>query len=408
MQLRTALILSVGINLVLGAGWYYASRPQASVVVSLLPPDNGGPTKGPSNAVPRPRVNVVTRTQLISWKALESSDYMVYIRNLRAVECPEQTIRDIIIADVNQAFSRRRATEAISVYQHWWRLIPDGDLEKDAAAKLLALESERKSLLTKLLGPGWESDPNVPPLEQGSSICLTGPILGDLPDATKLEVYNIAVGMDKKLDAYREAQLKLGKPTDPAEELRIQQGTRSELAKLLTPAQLEEFLLRYSDTAQFLRMEMHSVELSADEFRALFKAQDAIQSQTAWSYDGADPEAKRMKDALQQESENSIRTALGDERYKQYKLNQDPEYVEAKVTFSKLGLGDEKLMPVYQINQLTGVEIQRIRSDDSLSLDEKVEAIANVQLEQQRSLQQVLGEKAFAKWIGIKAAEFSK
>ena len=66
---------------------------------------------------PRPRqtkTNLVVRRQLFSWQEIESADYPTYVANLRQIGCPEQTIRDIIIADVNALYSRRRATELVT------------------------------------------------------------------------------------------------------------------------------------------------------------------------------------------------------------------------------------------------------------------------------------------------------
>src|SRR5881394_530262 len=71
------------------------------------------------------RTNVVVRRQFFSWKEVESPDYPTYIANLRDIGCPEQTIRDIIIADVNAMFSRRRATELVTAEQQWWKSEPD-------------------------------------------------------------------------------------------------------------------------------------------------------------------------------------------------------------------------------------------------------------------------------------------
>src|SRR5690349_18229249 len=42
------------------------------------------------------------------WSDLESSDYHTYLANLRNIGCPEQTIRDIITADVDSVFAQRR------------------------------------------------------------------------------------------------------------------------------------------------------------------------------------------------------------------------------------------------------------------------------------------------------------
>jgi hypothetical protein len=42
-----------------------------------------------------------------TWEAVESGDYLTYIENLRTIGCPEETIRDIISADVNKLFDQR-------------------------------------------------------------------------------------------------------------------------------------------------------------------------------------------------------------------------------------------------------------------------------------------------------------
>ncbi len=42
------------------------------------------------------------------WSEIESSDYLIYVKNLRQIGCPEQTIRDIIQADVASLFAAKR------------------------------------------------------------------------------------------------------------------------------------------------------------------------------------------------------------------------------------------------------------------------------------------------------------
>lgn len=49
-----------------------------------------------------------TESQPFRWASVESTDYRTYIANLRGIECPEQTIRDIIKADVDALYAPRR------------------------------------------------------------------------------------------------------------------------------------------------------------------------------------------------------------------------------------------------------------------------------------------------------------
>src|SRR5437667_5207586 len=165
MRGRVLLFCSLGFNAALAAALLYflppATKNNSALLVKPPQPDPGKVYK----------TNVVVRRQNFTWNQIESGDYPTYILNLRAIGCPETTIRDIIVADVNHLFARRRATEVVTAEQQWWRSEPDPDVTQGASEKLKALEHERRNLLTALLGPAWESSyypypshPNSTPL----------------------------------------------------------------------------------------------------------------------------------------------------------------------------------------------------------------------------------------------------
>src|SRR5262245_41344240 len=64
----------------------------------------------------------ITKPPLPDWLAVESDDYRTYIKNLQAIDCPVQTIRDIVTADVVAVFAAKR-DEAIQArfqnYSYW-------------------------------------------------------------------------------------------------------------------------------------------------------------------------------------------------------------------------------------------------------------------------------------------------
>src|SRR3954469_24059643 len=197
MRPRTWLVVSLGLNLLLLGGWIVArhSIPKPAAAEET--------TTGPRDTVYR--TNVVIRRQNFTWEEVESADYVTYIKNLHSIGCPDKTIRDIIVADINDYYAHRRLTEVPAPEQQWWRSDPDPDVIQKAAAKVKDLEAERKALLTKLLGPGWDTDANaLPPAPTG--ISLTGPVLGDLAPATKQFVYDATVRAKQKIDAYQDAQ----------------------------------------------------------------------------------------------------------------------------------------------------------------------------------------------------------
>ncbi len=386
MRARILLLISVGLNLMFAAAFFFGTRNFPKTANSAPVPDID--LLSSSN---RTKTNVVVRRQNFTWEEVESDNYVTYIKNLRDIGCPDSTIRDIIVADVDELYAHRRATEVVSADHQWWTSEPNMDAIQNAALKLKTLETERRVLLTRLLGPGWETANNPLPPPTRTGISLTGPILGELDPQTKTAVYDIAANTQQRIEAYQEEQRKAGKEIDPAVLAKLRQESRTELAKVLNPAQMEEFLLRYSNTAFQMRSELRGLDLSKEEFRALFQARDSIEQQDAINYSGDDPVKLRRKQELETQREAAIEKALGKERYTYYALNRDPLFRQSQTTAEELGAPAELVLPIYQINQLTAAERQRIQNDPTLTADQKIDALAAAQAEQQKSLEKILG-----------------
>src|SRR6185437_979705 len=118
----------------------------------------------------------------------------------------------------------------------------------------------------------------------------------------------ISADAQDRMQAYIQQMQDAGKEPDPAELTRMRQDTRNQLAAVLNPAQLEEYLLRYSQTANDLRAELGKLKYfnaTPDEFRAMFRADDSLTQQLL---------------------------ALGTTRFVQYQKLQDPLYQQAMAT----------------------------------------------------------------------------
>jgi hypothetical protein len=320
------------------------------------------------------------------------------IKNLRAVACPEQTIRDIVTSQVNRFYARRRVTEVNFPNYQWWKSSPDQALVEAAEEKLRSLEAERRQLLTGLLGAGWDTE-NKAVIAARAGITLTGPILGDMPQAVKLAALDIIAAAQQKIEAYQESQRLLNKAIDPMQMVRLREEPLVPLASVLSPEQHDEFTLRYSPAAQQLREMMRSMELTPDEFRELYGNLSTIIGQPVFYYTGTDPQLLKQQQQLLAQSDAVIKATLGPPAYSSYQLNQDPIYRSSQALAQQLNLPQHLIVPIYDINRATQAELDRIRKDDTLSGDEKVEALAQTQVEQQQSLQALLGPEAFERWL---------
>lgn len=383
MRAKTLLCISLLLNVALLAVLIYfvnrtpPSRTEKNEAVARMANTNA------------PRDHVIIRRQFFSWSEIESSDYNTYIANLREIGCPEATIRDIIVADVNQLFAQRREKEVPIVEQPWWRLEPDWAALQAAADKLKALEEERRALLAKLLGPDWDVSA-LAANRSTNSIAFTGAVLSQLSPETRSRVLDINARAQARLDAYRQAQEKAGKPLDPAELARIRQQTRSELSMVLTPEQMEDYLLRYSGTAIQMRQELSGFNTTPDEFRQIFKLRDAYDEDLQLTYAGSDPAMVKKRRELEEQRDAAIRQAIGPERFRFYQLSQDPLFQQTRTTAEASGAPPEAVMPMYQINQLALKEQQRIKNDLTLSDAEREEALKMVKSDQEQSLKKVL------------------
>jgi hypothetical protein len=388
MRARFWLIISVSFNLFLAAFLYVAMEPLKEPVVPVSPPGNTVIVK----------TNVVVRSENFTWDQVQSTNYATLIKNLRAIGCPEPTIRDIIVTDINRIFARRRLTEVAYANYQWWKSTPDPMLAEAAQEKIRNLETERRDLLTGLLGAGWETESKEAIAARGG-VTLTGPVLGDLPAQTKRAVLEIVAAAQLKIEAYQEQQRLQGSAIDPMQMVRLREEPLLQLASVLEPEAYEEYVLRYSPAAQQLREMMRTVELTPDLFRELYSALSGIIGQPVYFYAGADPALVKQQQQLAAQSEAVIKATLGADIYAAYQLNQDPLYRSSQALVQQLNLPATVLVPIYQINRATQTELDRIRNDDTLSNDEKVEALAQTQVQEQQTLQQLLGPEAFQKWL---------
>lgn len=389
MRSRAPLIVSLVVNVALLAALVMVQRQREVERRMALS------AQGETNGVAR--TNVVVRRQNFVWSDIESEDYPTYIANLRLIGCPEPTIRDIIVAEVTQMFARRRTTEVVTAPQQWWRSEPDPEVAWAAVSKLRALEDERRALLTQLLGPTWESmDYPLPSLE--TLVPLDGPVLGSLPPETKRTVQAIERAALQRQSEYLAAQAAAGEPPDAAELARMRAEARAELSEALPPDALEEYLLRYSYEATSLRRELAGVETTPEEFRALFRSLDPLGQELA-TMDGTATNAPRRRAELDEEKERSLREVLGESRYEEYRLAHNPLYQQAKSVAVAAGVSEDQIVPLAAIYRLTEMEETRIRSDDTLSPDDKALRLEAMRIAQQDSLRQLLGDEAYLRYL---------
>ena len=102
MNTKPLLILSLALNVVFGVVIITNLSPETDSTLGLS--DTGNYRESPLGQVATNSQQVVTNTVVkqMTWETVEAADYRVYIEDLRNIDCLEETIRDIILADVNK------------------------------------------------------------------------------------------------------------------------------------------------------------------------------------------------------------------------------------------------------------------------------------------------------------------
>jgi len=366
-----------------GVCWYVGSRLSR-------------PAQSPVNSSTFSRPNAVDATQTngsFNWRQVESADYRTYIANLRAIGCPEETIRDIVIADVNKLFAARKMSLLNPApWKYWQSSQPETrQLSRSKQQQLLELENERRTLVTTLLGP--KADDELVRMESYERWQR----LEFLPQEKRSEVLKVENRFKAQRQAiYNEAEQCSSAPDwKRLRELHLQR--ESELASLLSPQDLFEYQLRNDDVAERLRQNLVGFDLTESEFRELFGLQKAHEERFNF-LDPLDETAQIQAADDQSRADEEIKAFLGDERYAQYRRGNDPHFRDLYSLTQQFDLPADTAGMLYDRHRRMQDEISRLQSDPALTPGDRDNALRSYQAEIDSLLKQSLGEAAYARF----------
>jgi len=338
------------------------------------------------------RVENVT-TNAFSWANVESADYRDYIAKLRAIGCPEETVRDIIIADVSKLYAARVAALYPSGKDFKFWAVDDNkkrNEERDRALKRRELEREKIALIKELIGVDLESE-----MARWSG----------RPDDADWRYGFLSPERQEQLkalqDKYRDlerAALGENGGNDPAARARIaalRAQREAEMAQLLGPQDYQEYQLRNSWTARNMRESLASFQPTEDEFRKVFELRKAFDDQLGQTREGGDAQAREQRQLAQQQLEEQIRTTLGEDRYRQYQLAQDDRYRELYDFGQRNNLAQETIQSVYDMRRTAETMRRQVESDRTLSPEQRAAALTALANETRTSISTAMGEQAW-------------
>ena len=342
---------------------------------------------------------LIYKTNQFQWSQLESTDYRQYIANLRAVGCPESTVRDIIITDVMRVYAARRGKfyQNGRAFKYWEtdekRKLKQTQLE-EREAQLALIDKELPAVLRELLGINYEREVNkyfVDAEEDGRRLAF-------LSDDKRERV----VALRDQFEGRREQALRGapdGKPTPgQIEQLRqIDREQESALAGMMTAEERDEFELTISPTADRMRRELIGFNPSEAEFRQIFTREKALDASYAYE-DTNDETVRAAKAADEQKMLEDLDAALGPDRAAQFEQARNPDFQSLTLLAERFDLPPDVSQTVLNMRQLAEEARRQLLSNDDIPSDRRAAALNAIQAEAERATRETLGEQAYAEY----------
>ncbi len=249
------------------------------------------------------------------WRQVESPDYRDYVRKLRAIGCPEQTVQDIVTADVVQAFAARRSEVMAERYREfeYWRSGPgDAGARESLEARRRAVNEELAGALEALLGPSAR----VPSLTGAWQEAAWSQQLGFLPEGQRGPVQALLRDYAEVDAQFCSLSYGQGTPENPQERLRVLEAyerKQEALRSMLSEEEYARLEMTVSFTADNLRRAMTKFEPSEEEFRAIFRVWRAQDEDLGRRF------GMGQEDPGNEHVFEAIRGVLSPERYERYR-----------------------------------------------------------------------------------------
>ncbi|MGB7769874.1 MAG: hypothetical protein WBN22_13605 [Verrucomicrobiia bacterium] len=389
----------IGCSLLLNAAFAAAiilslrkTPPPAPAPVAVAPASGMISAWPPAESSPAPGLP-------FQWSQIASKNLKLYRDNLRAIGCPELTVREIIRAVINEDFRARRRDILASFQDHYWDMVMRGELVRrqwlprtDWGQALTSLAAERQQLISDVLGPDaltteaerqaqqadWEQKFSwLPPDKRARMI--------ELQEKYQQQLADWAAALGSRPD---------GAPTpeDEAARQKLQQDFDNAEQQLLTPQEQAELQLRESDVANWAAS-LPGFNPTEDEWRSLTQLRSQLEASQGALADPDLTDAQRaaQQNELQSNFVNSVQEALGPDRFAQYQLANNDQYQALHNVTQRYGLPDSVAAQGLSVQQSAQAAADQVRANPNLSPQDQQAALNAIQQETEKTLGQILG-----------------
>ncbi|HSH93644.1 MAG TPA: hypothetical protein VK968_05830 [Roseimicrobium sp.] len=340
-----------------------------------------------------------------NWSQVEAPEYPAYIKNLREIHCPEETIRDIIVSDVmklyGQRFHESRSEIDPPPNEYWqprtrWKNNYTTPADASRERSKVELTRERRDLIRSLLDVDLETELTLRSMEDPETSLDTK--LAFLSEGQRREVKAIHQRFHEDLELLQNEPKEDGYSPEQFERYKkLRSDWESGLDHWLSPSEKEMYMMSGSHVGDILRSFPATTSgLSQDEFHKLFKLLrpfeiDMMENQMS-------PANEIASKAFQARAERVIEEAnkvIGAGRFKEIETSQEGSYRQFAGLANRYSLPEPLPRKAFDIRKAAEEQAQKLKDDPSLSPDQKKNATKIIASETERALIQVFGVQPF-------------
>lgn len=381
--------ISIGFNFaLLGAILFMTRKPAGEFAIK--------PTIEVSNLVVTQIVESISQSKTIlpppsvsfDWSVIESKDFSVYAENLRVIGCPEQTVRDILSAEINDLFVHRRQDLFRPIQNQFWDLVAQGGqnnlIPKEIEEKLDALDKEKETLLKKVFRAALPEEKNLYPSKYESLMA----------DSLSLEKVQQFRNISEKFGKLRGKIETSGLPEAEKKKQHalLSQQLASEQMGVLSPEEMDEFKLRYSSLAQ-MRQSLFGFNASEEELREMARL---TMNEKPVPKDSKSPdyEAKLAEQRVDKEEiDKQMKALLGKNRFEEYERSKDSNFQNLIRLGRRYDLSLQTISEVYELTRSIHKQVNEFKKSNAAS-EKRDEALETIRQQTERAMVAKLGVRA--------------
>jgi hypothetical protein len=412
MKLSVVLAGSFAINLALLAFYVPRARPDrtteatdnatAAFPGTLETGLHSAAEKGKNSAAP----STAAHGKDTTWMRLNSGDLQTLAERLRAAGFPPSVVRAVLREQISESFRARREALLPTVEEKpFWnteRGFASSASDQKFYAAVRDLSREQNKLLNEVLGENLDAA-NEPVSENQRRR------YGDLSQEKIDLLQRVEEDYNEMRNEVNLAARGITLPEDRQKFALLEEEKRADLAQILSPSELEDYLMRTSTTTSRLRRALSLLNATESEFRAIYAAQSAFDQKYSYQAVGINlpQELTKERDEAQKQVSAQIKSALGEQRYAEYVRSTDREFQQLNRIALQAGLTDAAAVQAYNVRDSVSKESIRIFGDAALNHDQKRAALQTLAATARTQITAALGPevgenylKVAARWIG--------